>query len=259
MLRPPTALLTLCLVLAGGVLAGVRIPALGPQGDVRVPPFGVGERFTFEIKYGFVSAGTAVMGIPELVQERGYDCYRIVSVAESNSFFSAFFTVRDEAESRLETKRLVPLRFEKRLREGNYRAHDLVVFDPDRHVAIYEGKDDRVVPLAADAQDILSSLYYVRMMDLSVGKSVFIENHADKKNYPLEIKVLKKERVTVPAGEFSCVVVEPVMRASGLFRHKGTLTVWLTDDERHIPVLMKSKVVIGSVAAVLTELELAEP
>lgn len=245
--------LALAFWLAAALPAGVRAPALGPGGDVRVPPFGVGERFTFEIKYGFVSAGTAVMGIPEIVRERGYDCYRIVSVAQSNSFFSAFFTVRDEAESLLEMERLVPLRFEKRIREGNYRAQERVVFDHDRHVAIYEGKNERVVPLAADAQDILSSLYYVRMMDLSVGRSVFIENHADKKNYPLEIKVLKRDRVRVPVGEFDCVVVEPVMRATGLFRHKGTLTVWLSDDERHIPVLMKSKAIIGSVAAVLTE------
>ena len=232
--------------------------ALGPDGEVSVPPFGVGERLSFEIKYGFVSAGTAIMGIPRTVMERGHECYHIVSLAESNSLFPVFFTVKDIAQPFLDVRELIPRRFEKRLREGEFRTQDLVLFDHDRHVALYPRKKDRVVPISSGAQDILSSLYYVRMMDLEVGRSVFIENHADKKNYPLEIRVLKKERVKVPAGEFDCTVVEPVLRSAGLFSQKGRLTVWLSDDEARIPVLMKSKVVIGSISAILTEVEYAD-
>lgn len=238
-----------------------RPPALGPGGRIAVPPFGVGERLAFEIKYGFISAGVAVIGIPEIARVRGRDCYHIVSVAESNAFFSVFFPVRDVVESFFDARELVTVKFEKRLSEGDFRAHDLVYFDHDRHVAVYPGSErerDRVVPLSLDAQDILSSLYYVRMVDLEVGTSVYIENHADKKNYPLEIKVLGRERVEVPAGTFDCVVVEPVMRTAGLFRHKGSLKVWLTDDARRVPVLMRSKVIIGSVSAVLTTLEAAD-
>jgi len=250
------AVLPVALALTPEGAAGGRA-ALGPDGEIGVPPFGVGERLKFEIKYGFVSAGTATLGIPETVTERGYECYHILSLAESNSFFSAFFTVRDVAESYLDTRELVPRRFEKRLREGDYRAHDIVLFDHDRHVALYPKRNDRLVPISAGSQDILSSLYYVRMMDLVVGRSTFIDNHADKKNYPLEIKVLRKERVEVPAGRFDCLVVEPVMRGAGLFSHQGRLTVWLTDDAARIPVLMKSKIMVGSISAVLTDVDYA--
>jgi hypothetical protein len=190
--------------------------------------------------------------------ERGHECYHIVSLAESNPVFSVFFTVRDVAESFLDVRELVPRRFEKRLREGDFRAHDLVFYDHDRNIARYPKKKDRVVPISTGAQDILSSLYNVRMMDLEVGKSVFIENHADTKNYPLEIKVLRRERIEVPAGKFDCIVVEPVMRGAGLFSQKGRLTVWLADNEARVPVLMKSKVIIGSISAVLTDVTYAD-
>ncbi len=243
---------------AGGAVDSSVVPtALVANCEPTTPPFGIGERLVFDIKYGFVHGGTAVMSIPEMVWHRGYPCYRIVSIAESNSFISAFFPVRDVAESLLDARQMVSRKFEKHLSEGNFRAHDLILFDHDRHIAIYP-KKGRIVPLALNAQDILSSLYYVRMMKLEVGSSVSIENHADKKNYPLEIKVLRRERVKVPAGEFDCIVVEPVMRTGGLFSQKGRLWVWMTDDEVHMPVLMKSKIAIGSISAVLRSYEHAE-
>ncbi len=65
----------------------------------------------------------------------------------------------------------------------------------------------------------------------------------------------KKERVKVDAGEFDCVVVDPILRATGLFKSKGRLLVWLTDDERKLPVQMKSKIFIGYITAELKEIE----
>ena len=243
-------------VALGAIAAPAAEIAVGPGGTPAAPPFGPGESMTFDLKWGFISGGQAVMAIPEIVVERGSPCYRIVSLAESNAFVSAFFPVRDVAESHLDVRELVTLKFEKRLREGNFRSHDLVFFDHDRHIAYYPDRG-RIVPISLDAQDILSSLYFVRMMDLEVGKSVSIENHADKKNYPLEIRVLRRERVSVPAGRFDCIVVEPIMRTTGIFRHEGTLKVWLTDDELHLPVLMRSKVFVGSISAELTEYRLS--
>ena len=67
------------------------------------------------------------------------------------------------------------------------------------------------------------------------------------------MRVLGRDRVTTPAGAFNCVVIEPVLRAGGIFKNKGRLVIWLTDDERRMPVLMRSKVAIGSISVVLEE------
>jgi hypothetical protein len=104
-------------------------------------------------------------------------------------------------------------------------------------------------------QDVLSALYYVRTLNLVVGKSIFIDNHAEKKIYPLEVKVYKKEKVEVPAGKFNCWKVEPFLKSTGIFRQEGRLIVWLTDDSRKLPVLMKSKVTIGSISVRLQEIK----
>jgi hypothetical protein len=132
-----------------------------------------------------------------------------------------------------------------------------MLFDQENHLAIYNNSRDTFsVPVYV--QDVLSAFYFIRTQDLKVGQSIFVDNHADKKNYPLEVKVLRKERIKVPAGTFNCVVVEPILKASGIFQQKGSLTVWLTDDQIKMPVLMKSKVFIGSISTELTNYKLGE-
>jgi len=77
--------------------------------------------------------------------------------------------------------------------------------------------------------------------------------HASRKSQPLEVKVLGRERVDTPAGTFDCVAIEPLLKAGGIFKNKGRLVIWMTEDERRMPVLMKSKVAIGSISVVLQE------
>lgn len=212
--------------------------------------FAAGERFVFKVRWGPISAGTATMSIPEVIDYKGRECYKIVSTAESNKFFSTFFKVEDRVESYMDKEGLYSLHFEKHLREGKFKADRYVDFDQENHIAVEGGDTIQVPPFV---QDVLSAFYYVRTQPLEVGSSLFVDNHADKKNYPLEVKVLRKERIEVEAGTFDCLVVEPILQASAIFEQKGSLTVWLTDDQIKMPVLMKSKVVIGSIATELTE------
>jgi hypothetical protein len=219
--------------------------------------FGVGERLEFSVGYGIIKAGTAVMEIPEIVKFNGKKCYHIVSTAKSNKFFSVFFKVDDKVESFMDVHDLYSHGFGKHLREGEFKADISMIFDQENHLAIYNNSQD-TFSVPPDVQDVLSAFYYVRTQDLQVGRSIFVDNHTDKKNYPLEVRVLRKETIKVPAGTFDCVVVEPILKASGIFQQKGSLTVWLTDDEIKIPVLMKSKVVIGSISTELTNYKLGE-
>jgi hypothetical protein len=219
--------------------------------------FGPGERLEFSVGYGMIKAGTAVMEIPDMVKEEGRKCYHLVSTAQSNSFFSVFFKVDDKVESFMEGYGLYSLRYDKHLREGKFKSDVSMTFDQDNHLALYNGgKDTFQVP--EYVQDVLSAFYFVRTQDLQVGKSILVDNHTDKKTYSLEVKVLRKEKVKVEAGEFNCFVIEPMLKTPGIFEQKGKLTVWLTDDETKMPVLMKSKVIIGSISTELVSYKLGE-
>lgn len=211
----------------------------------------VGELLKFSVRYGFIRAGEASLEIAGIEEINDHPCYHVVSRARSNSFFDRVFKVRDTVESWLDVDFLYSRRFRKILREGGYRSETVVQMDQTNRLAVYQ--DGRVFEFAAGAHDPLSAFYYVRTLALEPGQRIWLESHADRKNYPLEVTVHGREEVDTPAGKFKCLVLEPTLRTPGLFKHEGKLTIWLTDDERRMPVLMKSKVAIGSITVILTD------
>ncbi|MCH8286108.1 DUF3108 domain-containing protein, partial [candidate division KSB1 bacterium] len=104
-------------------------------------------------------------------------------------------------------------------------------------------------------QDVISAFYYIRTLDLKVGDVIELAHYDNDKVYDIVVEVLKKQQVRVPAGKFDCIVIEPKLKTQALFKNEGKIIIYLTDDERKIPVLMVSKVFFGQVAAKLRKNE----
>lgn len=218
-------------------------------------PWGVGEKLTFSIRWGIITCGYAHMEVKEVVRLGGRDTYRIVTTARSAQFFDPFFKVRDRIESYVDSEKLYTVRYEQSNREGSYKKDTTIIYDHIHKVA-YENKYK--FDITEGVQDVLSSLYYLRTKKLKVGKKFEFDVGTGKKNWPLEVEVIGKEKIKVPAGEFETFVVVPKLREEGIFKAKGDLKVWLTDDERKFPVKMRSKIEIGSITAVLIKKKLTK-
>jgi Protein of unknown function (DUF3108) len=229
-------------------------------------PFEDGEVLSFRIRYGFITAGSAKMKVFTKMYDSTRFVYHLQTTAKSASAFSWIYEVDDEVNSYVDYEGFYPIRFEKKLREGSYYADLFSDYFPEDSLAKVETiryksnmkikkrkKYDVTVP--PYAQDILSSFYYIRRFDLKVGESLFLTNHEKKKVYELEVIVHKKETVEVEAGKFRCIVVEPIIKGEGLFKKKGRLKVWLTDDDKKIPVQMKSEVLVGHITTELTKIK----
>jgi hypothetical protein len=92
--------------------------------------------------------------------------------------------------------------------------------------------------------------------DFTIGKTHVINVHDSGKNWSVEVNTLSRERVKTPAGEFDTIKVKTFPRYEGVFMNKGEIFIWLTDDSRKIPVLMKSTIAIGSIMSTLTKMSL---
>ncbi len=214
-------------------------------------PFSVGERLVFSIDYGVINAGEGVLEVAGMVDMDGQACYRIESTARSNTFFSGFYRVRDKVVSYVDEDELFSRYFMKRLREGTYRKTVEIEFDHERGVARYHNGREFEVP--AGVHDVLSAFYFVRTLDLEVGKDLFLSAHSSEKSYDMRVIVHRQEAVETDLGTFDCFVIQPVMVGEGLFKHEGDLMIYITADERRIPVLMSTKLPVGSITANLRE------
>ncbi|HHS49902.1 MAG TPA: DUF3108 domain-containing protein [candidate division Zixibacteria bacterium] len=236
--------------LALRALDSVEIPQ-----PVYYDAFGPGEELHFSVDYGIVNAGWAIMSVVSIVEYNRRPAYYFETRAGTNKSFSVVFKVEDRAESLLDMENFHTLRHEKHIREGNYRADRWFVIDQERNIARSEKYEVETYP---NALDVLSAFYYTRMLELEPGDTFHLPNHEGGKNYPLRVAVHRKECIEVPAGRFDCIVIEPILHSPGLFDHKGNIYIWVTDDDRRMPVLMQTKIFIGNITASLVKYTLSD-
>jgi len=216
--------------------------------------FPVPERLEFEITYTGIPAGRAVQ---EVTMEG--DEMHIVSTAHSAPWLKIFFPVDDRIESVLVKGTAspvigVPRLYRERIHEGWTRFQKDAVFD-HRTMEVttkdFLKNNETTHKITPKTFDTLSSFYFFRTVSLHVGASYFIDIFDCKRMWNTEVKVLRREEIETPLGRFKTVVIMPLLKSEGIFARTGDMHIWLTDDERRIPVLMKSKVRIGSITATL--------
>jgi hypothetical protein len=213
----------------------------------------VPEKLIYSLSWTGIPVGVATQ---EIVNEG--DVRRIFSTARSNDWLSTFFPVDDRTESILKKSGEFPgttRNFKMLFKEGTRVRDREITFNPSAKTAHYFDRTKNqhaVVPLPAETFDIYSSFYYVRYQTLEPGKSLFINLLDSKKLHRIEGRVLRRERIKVPAGEFNTIVIEPMVKPEGVFEGKRGAYIWLSDDSRRIPVKAQTKVRVGSVTAVLT-------
>lgn len=214
-------------------------------------PFGPGEAATFELSYGVIKAGEATITVEGLIDYYGQPAIHLRTRARSNGFFDAFYKVRDQADSYADADSLFARYFNKHLREGGYERDVEIHFDQTNGVAYYPDGKESEAPRGT--HDIITAFFRVRTMDLEVGNTIQMNAHGDKRLYPLQVNVLRRERIDTIFGKTDCIVVQPMITEEGLFNHQGDLFVWFTDDARRVPVLMRASVPVGAIDARLTK------
>ena len=215
--------------------------------------FGLGERLVFDVSYGIITAGEAVMAIPTIEDISGRNCYHVQFTVNSLPSFSWIYRVDDHYSTFIDTEAIAPLRFEQHIREGSYKRDFTAAFDQIHHRAITTEGDHAIPPYV---HDIMSAFYYTRTLDFSsarVGDVTVLHNFFKDTTYELGVKFLGRQELEVKAGTFRSIVVEPLVKEGGLFKSEGRIVIWLTDDERKIPIRVNTKVLIGSIDTELRE------
>lgn len=219
-------------------------------------PFIVGERLTYEVSWLNLTAAIAVMEVAPMEGRGGpFSTAKLIGTAQSTPIITKFFPVDNRVESELDLETLTPEHLTFRRREGKKKEDIEYTFhQKDGMVTAVRGGTTESVSIPAGTHDIISCLYYTRaVLPPKPGASLKMNVYHDKKNRQVEVRVEGIENLEGGWGKAETVRVRVVMPFHGLFMNKGDIHVWVTNDERKIPVRMKAKVVLGAIVADLVD------
>jgi len=231
-----------------------NLPELGYR-SVTNNAFKAGEVIKYRVHYGLIDAGEATIRVEESQYKfDGREAYRIVGTGTSLGTFDWFFKVRDHYETYVDKDGLFPHRFIRNCDEGGYKIQQDYTFYPEKRA--YQSTKGEGYLTPDFVQDMLSAFYYARTTDYSQAKKgdIFtINTIVDDEIYPLKMKFLGRENMKVDVGTFACLRFAPVVQKGRVFKKDEDLSVWITDDANHIPILVKAKILVGSIKMELKE------
>jgi hypothetical protein len=227
-------------------LAGDSAAATTPMvsADAAVP-FGVGEAAEYDVKFSGLKVGSGSMRVAGIEDVRGRSAWHTIFQVKGGTFF---FKVNDVFESWIDRETFSSLRFHQTQEEGTSDRKKRYEIYPDQKMYMEMDKDPpRRHESVSNPLDDGSFLFFVRTLSLEVGKTYESNRYFRPDRNPVRIRVLRRETISVPAGKFDCIVIQPIIKTKGIFSENGQAEVWLSDDARHLVVQLKSKLSIGSI------------
>jgi hypothetical protein len=216
-------------------------PAATTQAAQAVRPFGAGERADYEVRFGPLRVGTGSMEITGIETVRGYRVYHSVFRARGGTLF---YKVDDRFESWWDVNTLASYRTKQDLDEGRReRTRNFEIF-PQEGYFIEDGGERE--PTVAEPLDEGNFIYFLRTLPLEVGRTYTFDRYFRPDRNPVTIRVVRRERVTVPAGTYDAIVIQPQIKTRGIFSEDGRAEIWLSDDSRRIMLQMQTRLKFGS-------------
>jgi hypothetical protein len=218
-----------------------------------------GETLIYDVSWSnIISAGTVVMEVKSDTLPDGREVFKFVVTGRSSGVVGKFFKVYDAVQSVFDPQGMQSLTYNIEENYGKKKKRRALIFDHAHKTVVSRVNDDppETQDIPENVQDALSSFYYLRAVEnFRKDKVIVFDVYDSGKIWTVEVYTMGREIVKTPAGEFSTVKIRTYPKYQGVFMNKGEIFIWLTDDSRKVPVLMKSKLTVGSFVFTLREIQ----
>lgn len=240
----------------------VQVPPAEPSDglrNVKQDAFKVGEKLHYDIRYGPIRAGEAVIEVAGSADKHGRPAFHVVGTGHSVGMAKWFFPAEDRYESYIDQRAIIPWEFIRDVDEDGHIIKRHLIFNQRAHTVT-----DRLAPekgtfeVPRFSQDMLSAFYYARTAQtsgLEPGDHIDFNMFLDYENLPFYLKLLRRENLETDFGTIPCLVLRPTVQTGRVFNDKQAMTIWVSDDANKIPLLIQSDLLIGSVKVELTKAE----
>jgi hypothetical protein len=244
-------LLAKTLILAA--LGGQCFLPLKAQAPVALPPQ---MSLRYAVEWRLITAGWAKLD---------YDKQNTARVhLESQGFVSKLYRVNDNYLAVLDPA-LCTTTVSMQAEEGSRKRETLITFDKERQRIRYAEKDlvknqmmlEKAMVSGGCVNDVIGGLMRLRTMKLEPGQTLTLPLSDGKKLADVKVEAEAKEEIKTPAGTFATTRYLVNVFDGVLYNRKGSLQVWMTNDERRWPVQIRARLpfYIGSITLQLEKEE----
>ena len=207
------------------------------------------EFFQFAVEWRLISAGTAKLSwtpVPGPQARPGAIPPSEVRLRlESTGLVSRLYKVDDDYRTNLGPNLCAESSF-MTAKEGSRNKETRVTYDSRAGKASWLEKDlqksttaTREVDIPSCVQDVMGGLMALRGLHLEPGKTAHLPISDGKKTVQARVEAQDREDIKTPLGKFRAVRYEVFLFNDVLYKRPGHLHIWLTDDERRLPVQLQ--------------------
>lgn len=226
--------------------------------------FTKGEKISYLVHYGFINAGEAVLRVDNNFHTiNGNSCYKVDVEGKTVGVFSWTTTVDDKWSSYIDTKKHIPRKFYRKIKENKYRKEETIEFDHSGKQANvkYKKRDDKEwikkeYPIPTNVQDMISGYYFLRRVDyekLTKNEIIRMDAFFEDSVYDFKVRYIGKETIKTKIGKKEAFVMSPIMPPNGLFSGKESIKIWMSADQDRIPLKIRADMFIGGIEVDVTE------
>ena len=239
---------------AGQPIVNSPTPEKVPVYQPKHYPFDGGERAVYRASWNGIPVATAEISTTSQIID-GKKFYSVRVEAKTSAILDLIWKMRDTITSTIEAKALAPTRFTFSQRENRKVIDTEAKFDAKaKKWSVHRDERRKIKKYEFDQPpntiDPITAVYLARSQDLKVGDHLYFNIFGGKYRYLLDLEVERREKIQIASGRIDAFKIVP--RIKNLMKHgyaqrMNDASVWISADERRIPVMLSSKIFVGNV------------
>ena len=216
------------------------------------------QKFVYSVEWHMLNAGTTT-----ILARPSSEAEQLTSTADSVGIVNHIFPVHDHVEAVIDPRTLCTQQISKHNEEGSRRLERSIHFNYGETKSEVDDRDLKSgrtkhaeFHIPTCVTDVVGAFFYVSSLPLEPGFTDLFPVNDGGETTIVRVQVEGREKVRVPAGEFSTLRVkaQPIL---GPMQGKGTIMAWFADTPGRLPVEIKSKLGMATLIFRLQRIEKA--
>ncbi|MCK9411354.1 MAG: DUF3108 domain-containing protein [Prolixibacteraceae bacterium] len=219
-------------------------------------PFSSGEKLTYQVKYGFIVGGFTTFTLSDTIY-KNKPVFHAMAIGQTSGIANMIYGVKDIYESWFDKENTLPYKQIRNIKEGRYTQYNEVIYNRRDNTVQSKSSGEHQVP--EKILDLCSTFYYIRRVDFSKmteGDILFVNMYFGDEVFPFHLRYIGRETIRTKNGKMNCIKIRPIVEVGRMFETKDDMTIWFSDDDKCIPVLVRMELrIVGAVILKLVKYE----